>query len=196
MRLDKVGVAIHGQSYAKAAIQDDLSDGYPPPVPGMFNIGLLHTAAEGREGHDPYAPCTLDGLRAKQYEYWALGHVHKREVLCKDPPILFPGNLQGRSIRETGPKGCTLVTVGDDHQVRFEPRWVDVFRWETCRVDAFCVHTGDDLLEHIRRQLEELAEGSDGRPLAVRVEVEGPSKAHSTANSPSHLSFSDGSRTR
>ena len=80
------------------------------PTAGCFNIGLLHTCATGREGHDRYAPCTVDDLRAKGYDYWALGHVHTREILATATrPIVFPGNIQGRHIRETGPKGCLLV---------------------------------------------------------------------------------------
>ena len=183
VRLDELDVAIHGQSYAKAATTDDLSAGYPAAVPGAFNIGLLHTSATGREGHEPYAPCTVEGLRAKEYQYWALGHVHKREVLCEDPPILFPGNLQGRHVRESGPKGCTLVSVDDDHQVRMEPRSVDVFRWATCRVDSSRAETGDDLLDQLRERLEKLVDQADGRPLAVRVEIVGSSRVHETVAS-------------
>jgi len=183
VRLDDLDVAIHGQSYAKAKTTDNLSAGYPAPVPGAFNIGLLHTNATGTKDHDRYAPCTVEGLRAKEYRYWALGHVHKRDVLCDDPPILYPGNLQGRHVRESGPKGCTLVTVGDDHRVRIEPRAVDVFRWETCRVDASRAETGDDLLELLRGQLEDLVAQADGRPLAVRVEVAGSSQVHETVAS-------------
>jgi DNA repair exonuclease SbcCD nuclease subunit len=182
-RLDDLGVAIHGQSYAKAAILDDLSAAYPAPEPGMFNVGLLHTSATGRQGHEPYAPCTVEGLKAKQYQYWALGHVHRREVLCADPPILFPGNLQGRHVREEGPKGCTLVTVDDHVHVQTEPRWVDVFRWATCRADASHVETGDDLLRHLRGRLEQLGEEADGRPLAARVVIEGRSRIHETVAS-------------
>src|SRR5690606_10500725 len=103
----------------------------PPAVPGLFNVGLLHTSATGREGHEPYAPCTVDGLKQRQYDYWALGHVHTAEVLSAagDPPIVFPGNLQGRHIRETGPKGCTLVTVDDRGRASCEFRPLDVLRW-------------------------------------------------------------------
>ena len=178
-RLDDLGVAVHGQSYANAAITDDLSAAYPAADPGMFNIGLLHTFA-GREGYDPYAPCTVKGLQAKEYQYWALGHVHKREALCDDPPIVFPGNLQGRHVRECGPKGCMLVTVDDQHRVQTEPHWVDVFRWEVCQVDASEVESGDDLLERVRRQLDRVYDQANGRPLAVRVEIDGPSKVHET----------------
>ena len=176
--LEQPDVAIHGQSFARGAVVDNLAAGYPAAVDGMFNIGLLHTAATGREGHEPYAPCRLEDLQAKQYDYWALGHVHKRETLCDDPPIVFPGNLQGRHIRESGPKGCMLVTVEDHHHVHVEPCWLDVFRWATCRVDASGAETGDDVLDRLRQRLVELIRQADGRSLAVRVQITGPCPAH------------------
>ncbi len=111
--LEELGVAIHGQGLPRRAIPEDLTVSYPSRLKGMFNIGLLHTSATGCEGHATYAPCTLDGLRSRQYDYWALGHVHNREVLCTEPWIVFSGNIQGRHVREPGPKGCTLVTVRD-----------------------------------------------------------------------------------
>jgi DNA repair exonuclease SbcCD nuclease subunit len=74
--LEQPGVAIHGQSFATPSVLEDLSAAYPPAVGGMLNIGLLHTCATGREGHQPYAPCTIPGLISKHYDYWALGHAH------------------------------------------------------------------------------------------------------------------------
>ena len=70
--LEQPGVAIHGQSFATPTVLEDLSAAYPPAVGGMLNIGLLHTCATGREGHQPYAPCTIPGLISKHYDYWAL----------------------------------------------------------------------------------------------------------------------------
>ncbi|WP_214429507.1 metallophosphoesterase family protein, partial [Escherichia coli] len=82
---------------------------YPPAEPGYFNIGILHTSLTGQEGHDVYAPCSVDDLRRAGYDYWALGHIHERQVVAEAPAIVFPGNLQGRHAREAGPKGATLV---------------------------------------------------------------------------------------
>ena len=116
--LEEYGVAVHGQSFATRAVTEDLSRNYPDPVPDLFNIGLLHTSLTGRPGHENYAPTTVDVLIAKGYDYWALGHVHAREIIHEDPWIVFPGNLQGRQVRESGPQGrhsryCPRQASGD-----------------------------------------------------------------------------------
>lgn len=178
--LEDLHVAVHGQSFAAAAVFDDLAEQYPAPRGGCFNIGLLHTSATGSAEHERYAPCTLDTLRSKQYDYWALGHVHRREVLCREPFVAFSGNLQGRHIRESGPKGCLLVTVDDDQSVRPEFRPLDVLRWERAVVDAGKSRTTDELLSEIADRLAELHGQSDGRLLAVRVELVGESAVHET----------------
>lgn len=92
---DELGVAIHGQGFATRNVTEDLTLKYPQPIREFFNIGLLHTSVDGRQGHDPYAPCNLKDLIAKGYDYWALGHVHTREILHdKGPWVVFPGNVQ------------------------------------------------------------------------------------------------------
>jgi len=67
--LENIGVAIHGQSFPTQAVKIDLSEKYPPAVNGFFNIGMLHTCATGSKEHDPYAPCSIEGLRLKGYDY-------------------------------------------------------------------------------------------------------------------------------
>lgn len=178
IRLEALDVAIHGQSFATECVLEDLSQAYPAAERGCLNIGLLHTSAEGREGHDRYSPCSLDGLKLKGYDYWALGHIHKREVLCQDPFVAFSGNIQGRHIRESGPKGCYVVTVHDDRRLEpiFHP--LDVMRWELARVDVSAIQHADEVLGCVSGQLAQLLIGADGKPLAVRVELVGATKIH------------------
>lgn len=171
-------VVFHGQSYAQRDVTENLAANYPEAVPGKFNIGLLHTALAGREGHAPYAPCSVDDLLTKRYDYWALGHVHVREVVHEDPWILFSGNLQGRHIRETGAKGATLVTVVDGTVEAVEPLELDVFRWAQVTVLLNEVQNRPEAVVHIADTVSEEASQHGSRPLAVRVELTGVSVAH------------------
>ena len=176
--LDHIGVAIHGQGYQSRAVSKNLAEQYPQYNPGYFNIGILHTALNGREGHEPYAPCTLDDLRQKGYDYWALGHVHKREEVSKDPWIVFPGNIQGRHIRETGAKGASLVTVENGEIVGVEHHKLDVLRWSVCRVDLSDCEVMNAVHDHVRQALEGEQEQADGRILAVRLVLTGDCPVH------------------
>lgn len=176
--LDDLAVAIHGQGFANRAVTEDLSQAYAQGDPQLFNIGLLHTCLDGKPGHEPYAPCSVAGLRSKGYHYWALGHVHAREVVCHDPWIVFPGNIQGRHIRETGPKGCTLVTVEAGSVIAVTHCALDVLRWTRCEVDVTGSDTVDDVYEHVRQALQQALDAAEGRPVAARLMVQGTSGAH------------------
>ncbi len=176
--LDHYEVAIHGQSFSLRSVTDDLVRNYPQGDPALFNIGLLHTSLNGIAGHEPYAPCTLDALKSKGYHYWALGHIHQREEICRDPWVVFPGNIQGRHIRETGPKGCTLVSVEERRVIKVEQRELDVLRWALCRVDPAGCDSLDALSDLVRNRFEEERVKADGRPLAVRLIVEGITPLH------------------
>lgn len=177
--LDDLGVAIYGQGFANRAVTEDLTQAYPQGDPQLFNIGLLHTCLDGKPGHEPYAPCTVDGLRSKGYQYWALGHVHKREEVSRDPWIVFPGNTQGRHIRETGPKGCTLVTVDNGEISEVMHRDLDVLRWSLCEVDVTASETVDDVYEKVREALQQALDSTEGRLLAARLVLYGTCAAHS-----------------
>jgi DNA repair exonuclease SbcCD nuclease subunit len=175
---EDLGVAVHGQGFATRAVTDDLAARYPPRLPDLLNVGLLHTSAGGREGHENYAPCQIETLIAKGYDYWALGHVHRREVLCDSPWIVFPGNLQGRQARETGAKGATLITAEDARITAVEHRALDVVRWCTRDVDVTGSSSTDEVIDEVRRALQTLAAAGEGRTLAVRLRITGTTAAH------------------
>ncbi len=177
--LDDLDVAIHGQGFASRAVTEDLSKAYPPGDPHLFNIGMLHTCLDGKPGHEPYAPCSVDGLRSKGYQYWALGHVHKREVVSREPWIVFPGNSQGRHILEPGAKGCTLISVDNGDVSEVAHQELDVLRWSFCEVDANDGGTVDDLYEQVRDALQQTLDSADGRPVAVRLVLQGVCSVHS-----------------
>lgn len=175
--LDDFGVAIHGRGYPKWNTTEDLSLTYPEPLDGYFNIGLLHTCAEKHGEHERYAPCTLGGLVAKGYGYWALGHVHAHEILHREPWVVFPGNLQGRHAREIGPKGAAVVTV-EDGNVAIEHRALDDVRWVRCDVDASRAASADDVMDLVRLSLKDQADSANERIVGARVVVSGATDAH------------------
>jgi DNA repair exonuclease len=177
--LDDLKVALHGQSFRTKATTDDLTMGYRAPLAGHYNIGVLHTALEGHAAHDRYAPCTLDGLFAKGYGYWALGHVHEYQDWRRNgSTVVFPGNLQGRSIREAGRRGAVLVNVDDAGHASTQRLFIDVLRWEGVEVDACGCDNLQDVVQRIGRALEEVLSIDANVPRAVRVSVKGRSRAH------------------
>jgi predicted phosphodiesterase len=177
-RLAHLPVSIHGQSFATKAVTENLALAYPAPDPERFNIGLLHSSVGDREGHDTYASCSVEQLRTVGYDYWALGHIHKAEVLHKDPWIVFPGNLQGRKINETGPKGASLVTVTDGKIVDVSTKYFDVVRW--ARIDVVLAEEADEdsALAQVRAALAGELENAEGRLLAARIVLSGACAAH------------------
>lgn len=178
-RIEHLKVALHGQSFKHAATTDNLAVGYPARVEGWLNIGVLHTALEGYAAHASYAPCALAELLAKDYGYWALGHVHEHAVLCEDPWVVFPGNLQGRHIRETGARGAMLITAEEDRIVAVERIFTDVLRWHRLEVDVSAEGDLASAVQAVGRDFSILLETAhDGRPMAVRVVLTGRSAAH------------------
>jgi DNA repair exonuclease SbcCD nuclease subunit len=174
------GAVLHGQSYKSRDPGGDLSAAYPAAAPGRVNIGVLHTALEGgRPPHAAYAPCTAAQLAAKGYDYWALGHVHSHEVVSDSPWIVFPGNLQGRNIREYGPKGALLVNVENGAIAQVEFMAFDAVRWAHVRADV--TDCGDLMAVEARARealVGALRDEADGRPLVARVTLEGRTDLH------------------
>lgn len=176
--LPELKVALHGRSFKDAATTENLAVNYPAPEAGWLNIGVLHTALEGNTSHANYAPCSIAELEARGYQYWALGHVHEHRVWRGESVIAFPGNLQGRHIRECGPRGALMVTAEGADIGTVERLHVDVLRWHALEVDVATAANLDESVRLIGRALELLVEESGALPLVVRVTLTGASPAH------------------
>jgi DNA repair exonuclease SbcCD nuclease subunit len=116
-------------------------------------VALLHTQVHtslGSEAHHAYAPSELTYLMRAGYDYWALGHVHVRQTLSEDPPVVYPGNLQGRTHADTGPKGCILADLSDRDAPALSFRAIAPVRWETIRVDGL---EEADTLDRLERRV-------------------------------------------
>jgi len=171
-------IALHGRSFPNRLVPDDFVESYPARRDGWLNIGVLHTSLDGSRGHEGYAPCSVEALHRFGYDYWALGHVHTAEIITRDPWVVYPGNLQGRSVRETGAKGAMRVTVEDGRIIAVEPLIFDGARWAHETVDVSGADREADVLARIEAALEDLHDRSDGRPLAVRITLSGVTPLH------------------
>ena len=172
-------VRIHGRSFATAAVTDDLVPLYPTARGDRLEIGMLHTCLDGKAGHARYAPTSLEALVAKGYQYWALGHVHARQVLHRDPWIVFPGNIQARHINEPGAKGAMLVDVEDDRIVDARFVALDNIRYE--RIPLVMPEDRTDLPEQVRREvLDRTGQGrlDAARLTVLRLDLAAPADRH------------------
>ena len=177
--MEHLTVALHGQSFRQRDITENLVSAYPTPSACCFNIGVLHTALGGMAGHANYAPCTMEELVNEGYDYWALAHVHQAAILHERPHVAFCGNLQGRHIRESGPKGASLVAIEDGQVEEISPLHVDVVRWTHLLVPVDHCGATADAIDLIRQAIENaVARESQGRLLACRIELTGRSALH------------------
>lgn len=168
------GIAFHGQGFATRSVTANLAAAYPAPVRGLVNVGLLHTSIQGYEGHDPYAPCSEADLFGRGYEYFALGHIHIRQIGRDGARAwAFSGNLQGRNPRETGPKGALDVVLSRDAapEITFVP--LDVARWEHIAVAVGSAADEQDLLKMVHSAIAARREAAGERPVVARVDLTG-----------------------
>lgn len=177
--IKELHAALHGQSFRQRDISENLMLAYPEPIAGAFNIGVLHTGLGGMDSHPNYAPCTLDDLVNKGYQYWALGHVHRCSILHERPHVVAPGNIQGRNIRETGRKGAYVVTVEDGEVEDLALFEADIVRWAVIPVAVDGHSRVADVVDAMRDAIEQaVANGSDGRLVAGHIWLQGRTEIH------------------
>ena len=176
--IEPLRVALHGRGFANRHVPDNVALTYPAALPGYLNIGILHTSLTGRDGHDVYAPCSIEDLQRTGYDYWALGHVHRREIVSERPFVVFPGNLQGRHARELGEKGATLVTVNEGRIAAVEALTLDAARFDHERIDLGGLADKAALMARAREAIGRAHERADGRPLALRLSLSGATMLH------------------
>lgn len=165
------GVWIHGVSFAGRHAPESLLPKFQAPVEGAVNIAMLHTSLTGAEGHDPYAPCALGDLTAAGFDYWALGHVHRRQVHSRTPWVVMPGTPQGRDIGDPGPKSATLVSIGE--MIGIEEVPTSVVEFLRTRIDATDTESDDALRDLLRRTLRETARSMVSDSAVIRLELTG-----------------------
>ncbi|TYP73741.1 metallophosphoesterase family protein [Paenibacillus methanolicus] len=177
---------VHGISYGARAVNDNLATRYRARQDGTYEIALLHGNVDGDGSHDPYAPCSLRELTGMPFQYWALGHIHGRAVLHRDPYVVYAGNTQGRHIKETGAKGCYVVDVAENHQTELTFVPLDTVRWAVVEVDIGNLATEHALIQSIEDALIRQALQHEGRASMIRVRLAGRGALHAKLLQPEY----------
>ncbi len=182
---DIPAVSISGISYSTKKVEKNLSrlfwkDNTENASDDLFKIGVLHCSVDNPAGHEQYAPCSLKhDLKPSGYDYWALGHVHTRKILNeKDPCVVYPGNIQGLHINETGKRGCYLVNVNANSEIDLDFVPLDDIRWynEEIRIDQL------DTVKLLEKAIETSINGctkiSGERQSILKIRLTGRGKLH------------------
>lgn len=173
-------VALTGQSFRAQFCPENLAENFPTATPNAFNIGVLHTDVGGDGAASRYAPTSLETLNSKRYDYWALGHVHRRQTLQTQPAwVGYPGVLQGRHIREPEPKGFYVVEI-ENGALLGEPRFVaaDSLRWFALELDLTQVASEEELHSVFLDAARAIVDEAEERFAAVRLTLVGRTELH------------------
>ena len=178
---------IHGRSYPRPAVTENYAAGFRADPAAPFSIGLLHANVGNRPGHDNYAPCSVDDLRASAMDYWALGHVHQPGQVLADPPAFYCGIPQGRDPGELGARGCYLVDVDASRTVTARFVATDVVRWHPIELSIADVQNDEALHRACREVVAGAIDAADGRSLVIRLRLTGRGSLHANVRRPGYL---------
>lgn len=170
-------VWIHGVSFADRHVPESLLPRFSAPKAGAVNIAMLHTSLAGAAGHDTYAPCALSELVGMGFDYWALGHVHKRQVHAEAPWVVMPGMPQGRDIGESGPKSASLLTIADG-KIHIKEVQTSVVEFSTSSLDITSAESDDALRALLRDHLRAMAEELTASTGVMRLTLSGVPERH------------------
>ena len=178
VRLGDTDIWIHGVSFTGRHAPDSLLPKFGAPVPGAVNIAMLHSSLAGAVGHDTYAPCSVDDLAALGFDYWALGHIHKRQVYRDAPWIVMPGIPQGRDIGEAGAKSATLLTI-EAGQITVEEVPTSVVTFLLHDIDVTGAESDDEIRQRVRSALHALSASlAPGETVILRLTLAGRTARH------------------
>lgn len=166
-------IAIHGMSFAKPHAPESLLPKYRAPAAGAINIGIMHTSVGGAPGHDLYAPTSAADLHGSGFDYWALGHIHKRSQHAGEKTVIMPGMPQGRDINEAGEKTVSLVTVADDRSISVEERLTSVTQFERVSVDLTGANDWRSAMDRIETDLGVACDATRASHLVARLQLIG-----------------------
>ncbi|MBB6729414.1 metallophosphoesterase family protein [Cohnella zeiphila] len=174
----RLAAHVYGISFPQGNVTDNLAARFRIRPGAPFHLAVLHANVDGDVRHDNYAPCRLAELASGDFHYWALGHVHDRRIVREYPHVVYPGNAQGRSIRETGPKGGYLVEVAADGRIGLSFRDTADVIWSERTVSIEGMEREQQLRDALVGAAEEAKAEAGGRAAVLRIRLEGQGPLH------------------
>jgi DNA repair protein SbcD/Mre11 len=162
-------VHLYGFSYPARHVYERKIDDFKRIEPADFHIGILHGNESSSKEHDNYAPFSVKDLIGLKYDYWALGHIHKRTILSEHPPIVYPGNIQGRNKKELEVKGCYHVNL-DEFTTSLEFTETSDVVWEEAVVDAEEARNFQDIIHLCQKVIYEKRKTHLGTLLHLKLQ--------------------------
>ncbi len=186
---NKPAAEICGISFREKVVKDNLAIKYrlkdnPAPV----SIAVLHGTAGIPGPHENYAPFRVKDVLKTGFNYWALGHIHKRQIINESGPVMvYPGNPQGRDFGETGAKGCYLVEIDEDGKVNLEFIPVQIIRFEEIEIDLADEDKIDRIWDKIEKSRNSVEDYDENVSYILRVNLTGRTTLHAHLNKPGEL---------
>ncbi|MGE7876415.1 metallophosphoesterase family protein [Peribacillus muralis] len=177
-KMDGTSVHLYGFSYPRRRVKERVIETYKKSEGADYHIGLLHGNLEGNAEHSPYAPFSLKELADRDFDYWALGHIHKHQVVSEDPLVIYSGNIQGRNRKESGEKGCLLIELDGESRKHTFLGTSEVI-WDSEMIEV----TGDGGFDTIFKQCKGLIEQKclDGRSYLLEIQLDARGNAAGVA---------------
>ncbi len=172
----KTVTTIYGISYKVKEVTENLSLKFQTKEEDTVSIGMLHANVGSKKEHAPYSPCTISDLKSTNMDIWLLGHIHTPEVLCADPLILYPGNIQGRHINENGPRGCYIIKIDSNRKISYEFKPTQNILWKQEVINIKNIMTAIELADLLSDKCEEELSKltNDEKGIVIRWKLTGP----------------------
>lgn len=171
---------IHGISYSSNAVRKNLAADFKlSDHPSPFSFAVLHGTVGAPGPHANYAPFKIKDVINKGFDYWALGHIHKKQVVRdSQPAIVYPGNPQGRDFGETGIKGCYLVEIDKEKHPSIDFIPTQFIRFEEVYINLSGEQDIGKLPDKINKSIHNIQNYNEKDSYILRVNLSGRTTLH------------------
>lgn len=171
-------LAISGFSYDSRWIKDSMMKKFPARKHHVdYHLGLYHGQLAYGEGEPLYAPFRVEEIDQLNYDYFALGHIHRMQALPSQSLAYYAGTLSGRSRKETGPKGYLDIMV-DEGQWEVTPIAVSPVQYENLQIKVENCQHWQDVLDQLLSAIFKQQYEAEWVLLAVDLQLDSSASNH------------------